>query len=109
MPHYHEPDKIMHLLVKSPASGYPPSSCSDFVPDSLGLGALNRSSSQLLALATGTAWSDGRARTTSREQDCRGQPAVEAGAAIESMKISTAAKRFSTWRDARETRPRFYK
>ena len=75
------------------------------------LGAPNRSSSlawlvHQSPLATGTAWSYGRAPNPSRELPCPGRAAADPSAAIESMMISMAAKRFSAWRDAaeRETR-----
>ena len=71
------------------------------------LGARNRSSSRPglvhpTTLATGTAWSHGRARKACRHQPCRGQLAAEACAAAERMKISMAAKRFSARKDAAE-------
>ena len=94
----------MHLLVT--VTGYASKHASRVLRS---LGARNRSSSLLwlvhpITLATGTAWSDGRARNTSRELACRCQPAAEDCAAIESMKISMAAKRYSTLKDAAHQR-----
>ena len=98
---YHEHDQLMKTSYIAPL----PLRHASRVPRSLG--ARNRSSSRPglvhpTTLATGTAWSHGRAHTTCRHLACRGQLAAEAAAAAERMKISMAAKRFSARSEAAE-------
>ena len=71
------------------------------------LGPLNRSSAlpglvHPTTLATGAAWSHGRARNPSRDLPCRGRAAAGPSAGTESIRISMAAKRFSAWGEVAE-------